>query len=110
MGMPSGMSSSCSTNPSAPAPNQSPDRWTLLDLFQYDGAYVLVVKYADCTNYEGRKVMVYSGHYYPQLKLDPHFQEFGKSPIARFPPTDRGIYMACALARSYPRYGMDTHA
>lgn len=100
----------CQTNEDAIAPNPSPDKWTLLDLFQYDGAHVLVVQYEGCTNYEGKKVMVYSGRYHPVARLDPHFNQWLKSPIARFPPTDRGIYMACALARSYPQYGMDLRA
>lgn len=92
----------CTTAPvtvSAPAPNPDPTRWRLLDCHDFIGAHVLIVQYLDCTNYEGRKVMVYVGPYRKRRHLDPHFTFAPDSPIARFRPDDEGIAMADALAK-----------
>ena len=50
---------SCWTNSNAVAPNPDPSKWELLDKAEFDNGYVLKVKYQDCTNFEGQKVMVY---------------------------------------------------
>jgi hypothetical protein len=58
------------------------------------------IKYLDCTNYEGNKILVYVDCTLDQLKeqkvIDPHFSENDKykSPIARFVPTDYGWGLA----------------
>lgn len=96
---------SCWTNPSSPvavAPNPSPTRWELVERVQFKNAHVLKVRYLDCTNFEGLKIMVYKGSYKKRKILDPHF-ESGKdlsSPIARFRPTRDGWNMALSLAES----------
>jgi len=61
------------------------------------GKWLLVkVKYPDCTNYEGMKILLYKGITLKQLTkqghLDPHFSNSKKfhSPFARFEPTDKG--------------------
>lgn len=92
----------CRTNasPTATPPNPSPDRWTYLDHAQYADAYALKVRYLDCTNYEGVKVMVYRGQYRPRPRLDPHFTRDTDSPIARFRPDEVGWRLACVLAMS----------
>ena len=100
MGMPGPCSRSCFTNYQAPAPNPSPDRWTLVDKAEFENGYVLKVRYTDCTNFEGLKVMVYRGEYKPTPKLDPHFANNGTAPIARFKPDNDGWLMATSLARS----------
>lgn len=94
--------SSCRTNssPAAVPPNPSPDRWAYIEHVQFDRAYVLKVRYHDCTNYEGVKVMVYEGKYRPRINLDPHFTAKSGSPIARFRPDARGWKLACVLAMS----------
>ena len=61
--------------------------------------YTLVkIKYPDCNNYEGKKILLYNCSF-EQLKkqgnevgLDPHFSNNKKyvSPIARFEPTEFG--------------------
>ena len=61
---------SCWTNNEAPAPNPSPERWEIQQIWAYDNAYVLKVKYLDCTNYEGMKVMVYKGQYIHSTYLE----------------------------------------
>lgn len=95
---------SCSTNYSnavAPAPNPRPDRWTLLERANSPYGYVLRVRYLDCTNFEGVKIMVYRGSYSPKRHLDPHFSEDPEAPVARFRPDADGWRMACALANSF---------
>lgn len=87
----------------APAPNPDPARWTLLDCVVYPGAYVLKVRYHDCTNFEGVKVMVYRGTYSPRRSLDPHFYEGDDAPIARFRPDKEGWNNACKLASTINR-------
>lgn len=85
----------------APAPNPDPKRWLVLKNYERARGYVLVVRYLDCTNFEGVKVMVYRGSFsgYPS-RLDPHFTRDESSPIARFRPDEEGIAMAIKLAES----------
>lgn len=91
------MFKSCYTSPTIiTAPNPNPSRYFIMETEYFDNATVLVVKYKDCTNFEGVKVLVYKGVI--ELKqgqeLDPHFQEQGLSPIARFRPDDEGLMLA----------------
>jgi hypothetical protein len=58
------------------------------------------VKYDDCTNFEGVKIMVFKGQYKNRIWLDPHFAENEKAPIARFKPTSEGWDMAIKLAKA----------
>ncbi len=93
----------CSSTGAGPAPNPDPRRWELLGVWQADKAYVLHVRYLDCTNFEGRKVMVYRGRWLGIAAghfLDPHFTEDLSSPVARFRPDAEGWELACQLARS----------
>jgi predicted metal-dependent HD superfamily phosphohydrolase len=68
------------------------------------GKFLLAeISYPDCTNYEGRKILIYENINETQLRklkfLDPHFCD-GKhiSPLARFEPTDRGWQYASIFA------------
>jgi hypothetical protein len=99
--MPGPFSRSCFTNYAAPAPNPSPDRWALVDIAEFRNGYVLKVKYAGCTNFEGLKVMVYRGRYTPTARLDPHFADNDAAPVARFKPDVDGWGMATDLAKSF---------
>ena len=81
-------------------PNPDPSNWIINDYWD-DGDYLLVdITYPDCTNYEGRKHLLYKGVTLKKLKaqklIDPHFSESKKyySPIARFEPTMKGWGMA----------------
>lgn len=65
---------------------------------------VLVVRYPDCTNYEGIKVLVYDDVHLHDLLyadfLDPHFsEEEGFFPIARFRPTEEGVRHALSMLK-----------
>lgn len=91
---------SCWTNPQQPAPNPNPSRWELLEIAEFTNGYALKVRYLDCTNFEGEKVMVFRGEYRERAYLDPHFQPNKAAPIARFRPDDEGWGMAISLAES----------
>ena len=86
--------------PVAPAPNPDPSRFRILGTQQFENACVVIAKYLDCTNYEGKKVMVFEGHFTCPIELDPHFSEDDNSPIARFKPDEKGLKLAADLAKS----------
>jgi hypothetical protein len=101
---------SSSPPPPAPAqapklPNPDPYNYSVLEAEQVGQYLVLKVKYPDCTNFEGTKVMVYRGvtplDLLKQKFLDPHFFESKKvaAPVARFVPTAEGWTMALRFAR-----------
>ena len=99
--------SSCSTNYGgpAPAPNPNPKRWSLVSLWEFDRAHVILAKYLDCTNFEGNKIMVYKGKYKASEMRDPHFAVSDESPIARYKPTEEGLRLALICAAAIPADG-----
>jgi hypothetical protein len=103
-----GMRKSCYTNNDCKTiPNPQPDRWELIHKAEFKKAYVLKVKYLDCTNYEGMKILVFTGKYNDvkvnnQKYLDPHFDEEGNL-IARLVPTQLGWTIACVIAHIYSK-------
>lgn len=89
-----------------PNPNPNPKNYRI-DYAEHIGAHLVVgVVYPDCTNYEGRKIMVFANLTLAQLMnqkwIDPHFCDNPAfhSPVARFEPTDRGRKLARATAYS----------
>lgn len=98
-----------STNkPVIPQGNPNPLNYEIIKTFERVTGrrtnYLLVdIKYPNCTNYEGRKLLLYQNVSLCQLKLqkqiDPHFCESMDyfSPIARFEPTKEGWEMAIFL-------------
>ncbi len=90
----------CSCNINSPAPNPDPSRWKLLEQKIFTNGYVLKVRYLDCTNFEGVKIIVFHGKMSLPKILDPHFSEGKNSPIARFRPDKKGWGMAIKLAKS----------
>lgn len=86
-------------------PNPNPANFEVL-LAQHLGRHLVIkVRYPDCTNYEGEKILVYKNITYKQLMaqgtIDPHFSENKKklSPFARFEPTDEGWKSARKFVR-----------
>lgn len=77
----------------SPLPNPNPENWEILSAEQISDYLIVKIKYPDCNNYEGEKILVYHGVTLKQLKsqkcLDPHFSDRkdGIYPIARFSPT-----------------------
>lgn len=89
---------SCSSSPYA-VPDSNPDPRNFRILTEEtvnEGEWlILLVQYPNCTNYEGKKLMVYRGFKnseellaYNRGNLDPHFSKGKGSPIARFKPIE----------------------
>lgn len=77
-------------------PNPDPSNYEIQRVKTIRLYLIVKIKYLDCTNYEGMKILVYKGCTIDQLEqqktIDPHFCENPKyySPIARFEPTEQG--------------------
>ncbi len=76
--------------------NPDPRNFTIEKFLIEVGPFVaIMVHYPECSNFSGRKILVFRGVSREQLieakVLDPHFSETGLSPIARFVPTEKGI-------------------
>ena len=83
--------------------NPNPNNWEIMRSSK-TGRYLLVeIKYLDCNNYEGRKILMFKDiekqNLIEQGIIDPHFSENKQfhSPIARFEPTKEGWIMGKAL-------------
>ena len=91
-------------------PNPNPSKFKILRENLIGGFLVVEIAYEGCTNYEGKKILVFKDATYQQLieqnSIDPHFSENEKfiSPIARFEPTERGWQWACNFCRSDEEY------
>lgn len=78
-------------------PDPRPTNYTIKDWKEIKNYLILLIKYNDCTNFEGEKVLVFKDCSYQNLLdqklIDPHFSEDKSfhSPIARFEPTDEGV-------------------
>lgn len=96
--------SSHDTPTSVTAPNPNKFRWSLVSTHVYpNGWCVAILKYHDCTSYEGVKVLVYdSDKNFEKLRrsgaIDPHFNAKAYSPVARFAPTVEGVEQAKRFA------------
>lgn len=90
-----------------PDGNPDPNNWKIVKAEEHGKFLILMMQYPDCTNYEGKKILVFENvsliNLVNQKLIDPHFFPANtqyKSPIARFEPTDRGWAMAVKFARS----------
>ena len=90
-------------SPPLPNPNPNPGNFRIIRS-HYEAPFLIVeVQYPDCTNYEGRKILVYQDITLNQLKaqgtIDPHFSNNKQyySPKARFEPTEWGWDTACGV-------------
>ena len=76
----------------------------VIEMTQQIGDFLIaMVRYPNCSNYEGKKIMVYKGLTLDDIidkkVLDPHFcDNCSTAPIARFEPTDRGWAWALNFA------------
>ena len=81
--------------------NPDPKKYKILRNLVNGEYLILLVHYPDCTNYEGKKILVFEKATLKDLKeqgsIDPHFSNNTDkhSPIARFEPTERGWEFAC---------------
>lgn len=80
---------------SVPKQNPIPTLFNIISTHYVNGYTVAVVMYPNCTNFEGKKVLVYEGNIIDELKnaksVDPHFFDEPLSPIARFSPNINGF-------------------
>lgn len=95
----SGNSSTIARHPLDPDPN----KWHIVAHEQIGAFLVLKIRYPNCTNHEGNKILLYRGVTISDIQewdyLDPHFLEGCVSPIARFSPTDEGWQDAISFAK-----------
>lgn len=77
--------------------NPNPLYYKILSVWEYCGWLVVHIKYPNCTNFEGEKILVYKGLTEQELRhktsIDPHFSEDLKL-MARFQPTKIGEKLA----------------
>lgn len=87
--------------------NPNPSSYEVVQSVAINGHLLVQIKYPDCTNYEGNKILLYRGLTLKQLLdqklVDPHFSnsEKYKSPIARFEPTLYGWNLACKIMETF---------
>lgn len=93
--------------PSIILPNPDPRNYEIVASQKIGEFLIVQVFYPDCTNYEGRKTLMFEGVTIDELvnqgSIDPHFAENKDfhSPVARFEPTPKGWEMAQKLAEHY---------
>ena len=77
-------------------PNPDPSNYKILKIVERGDYLILKLKYHDCVNYEGDKVILLKDTLINIVNcqaIDPHFQK-GGTIVARFIPTDEGWSMA----------------
>jgi hypothetical protein len=90
------------SQPSPSFPNPDPLRYEILKNVSKKDLLLIKIRYLDCVNYEGNKILLYKNVTLDQLKaqkyIDPHFSESKNyhSPIARFEPTEFGWTLGLA--------------
>jgi len=90
-------------SPEKKLPNPDPENWQVIKTEQNGEYLAVMIRYPDCKNFEGKKIMVYRAtmeQLSRQGAIDPHFGDDKKAiyPEARFKPTDQGWEDACLYA------------
>lgn len=81
--------------------------YSIINHVQIDNYLLIQIKYHDCKNYEGNKILLYENCDITKLKnqltIDPHFSDNKNfhSPIARFEPNVDGWNMGFVIATVY---------
>lgn len=109
MGLTKKPSVSCFDRKDIPVDDKNPDpnNWEIVEYAQRGLSLVVKIRYPNCTNYEGMKILFYRectlGDLRKQKLIDPHFSnnEDYHSPFARFEPTERGWRTAVQLAELF---------
>ena len=86
--------------------NPDPKNFSINELKAIGPFVIALIKYPDCKNYEGDKILVYKNKTLVDISkcdiIDPHFCEnCNVSPVARFRPTAEGYDMAEQFCNSY---------
>ena len=86
--------------------NPNPSNYVILRSLELNGHLLVTIKYPDCINFEGHKILLFQDLTLDKLKLqktiDPHFSDNKKfhSPFARFEPTGWGWTVAETLMKT----------
>ena len=86
--------------------NPNPFNFTIMSVSEVNGFVVAKIRYPDCTNFEGEKVLVFRHATIHDVtsafEIDPHFcdNDHHLSPIARFLPTPEGMVMAVRFCKA----------
>lgn len=76
----------------------NPSKFSITNCVRVGSLFVSRIKYPNCTNFEGDKILVTKWN--PRLKtiIDPHFNK-GSGILARFEPTEEGFNIAIECAK-----------
>lgn len=97
--------------PAVRNPNPNPKNFKIEGIYNIGEFTILQVLYPDCTNYEGKKILVFPALSSVELAnmqtLDPHFcDKHDKQLLARFVPTEQGLGLAklfCQCVTGLPK-------
>lgn len=79
--------------------NPDPERFAILESVKVGAAWVSLVRYDGCVNFEGNKILVTNNAIKGRVAIDPHFSPANPiGLIARFEPTPFGMQLAKRLA------------
>jgi hypothetical protein len=87
--------------------NPNPKNFEIVRTDVEGGFVIAEVRYIGCTNYEGRKILMFRNNSLQSIldadSLDPHFCNNDEciSPFARFEPSPEGWDMAIVLAKTF---------
>jgi hypothetical protein len=84
--------------------NPNPKNFQILKVEQFGSFLLAEIRYPDCINVEGRKILLFFGMSPAMLErateIDPHFQSRGGCLIARFHPAKGGWDLGCEIAEN----------
>lgn len=81
--------------------NPNPNNFKIKAVIEGNKGYILKVRYINCTNYEGNKILLFKGVPNIDIKyLDPHFTE-NNNLIGRFAPTEEGLQLAVQTLKQF---------
>lgn len=78
--------------------NPNPSNFKILEVLHIGRYFVSEIKYPDCYNFEGRKVLLNTFDPRNKSTLDPHFEQ-GSGILARFEPSVEGWELAKKCAK-----------
>ena len=86
--------------------NPNPRHFEILQVQEVGRHAVAKIRYPDCANYEGMKILVFLDTNAKAIAnadfIDPHFTDLDVlKPVARFEPTEIGWVMACDLLERF---------
>ena len=84
----------------------NPSNYKIIRYRSIAGNCMVELEYPDCTNYEGRKILIFKNVKFKPLReqglIDPHFSDNGKylHPFMRIEPTNDGWEMGVEILKS----------